>query len=285
MSPEIKPTPDDFIIKKWSELTPEIAWHMFLHEGYKGFARIAPPSMRIYKGLERALLQAIPTNPRCVSCAAPFFGVGAPLMRMMGRQRSSYNASLCADCENMAIKYHTQAEVPLTMLFADIRGSTAMAEKMAPTEFSALINRFYQVIGDILVDAKAMVDKFKGDEVSAYFVPGLVGKQHSLVAIEVGKEILKQTAAWIPVGVGIHSGPAIVGALGKEGQLNEITVLGDTANTAARLASVAKAGEIVASEVTVAQAGIDIDGLEKEDLMLKGKDNPVTVWHISLDNN
>ena len=280
----MKPEPK---ITKWSELTPEIAWHIFLNEGYEGFLSIAPRSMRVFRVVEKALLTAIPTNPRCVSCAATFSGVGAPLMRMMGRQRSSYNPSMCADCENMALRHHVQAEVPLTMLFADIRGSTTLAEKMAPAEFSALINRFYQVSSDILVNAKSMVDKFIGDEVSAYFVPGLVGKDHSRLAIEVGKEILKQTGhnsaegPWVPVGVGIHSGPAIVGALGKEGGLNDITVLGDTANTAARLASVAKAGEIVASEVTVAQAGIETHGLSKEDLMLKGKDNPVTVWHIS----
>lgn len=269
-------------ITKWSELTPEIAWHILLNEGNRGFGRIAPPSVRLFKAIEKTILTAIPTNPRCVACAAPFSGIGAPLMRALGRQRSSYNASLCADCENMAIKFHLQAEVPLTMLFADIRGSTALAEKMAPVEFSALINRFYQVSSEILVNAKAMVDKFIGDEVSAFFVPGLASRQHARVAIRVGKEILKQTAAWVPVGIGIHSGPAIVGALGKEGGLNEITVLGDTANTAARLASVAKAGEIVASEATVTQAGIETAGLAKEDLMLKGKDNPVTVWRISL---
>lgn len=256
---------------------------MMLNEGSKGFARIAPPSIRFYATLQKVLLLAIPTDPRCVSCAAPFSGVGAPLMRMIGRQRSSYNPSMCADCENMAIKYHTQAEVPLTMLFADIRGSTTLAEKMAPAEFSALINRFYQVTGDILVNSKAMVDKFIGDEVSAYFVPGLVGRDHARVGLGVGKEILRETAGWVSVGVGIHSGPAIVGALGKEDGLNDITVLGDTANTAARLASVAKAGEIIASEVTVAQAGIDTTGLSKENLTLKGKDISVTVWHLSLD--
>jgi adenylate cyclase len=243
--------------------------------------------MRIYKTIEKAVLKAIPTNPRCVACAAPFSGAGAPLMRMMGRQRSSYNPSMCADCENMAIKYHVQAEVPLTMIFADIRGSTALAERMDPAEFRRLINRFYQISADILVNAKAMVDKFIGDEFSAYFVPGLVGKSHPRIAIEVAKEILKQTGhgakagPWVPVGVGIHSGPAIVGALGIEGGLNDITVLGDTPNTASRLASHAKAGEIIASEETVRQAGIATEDLAKGELRLKGKDQPVSVWHIS----
>ena len=201
-------------------------------------------------------------------------------MRMIGRQRSSYNPSVCADCETMAIKYQTQAEVPLTMLFADIRGSTPLAEKMTPAEFGALINRFYQVCGDILVNHRAMVDKIIGDEVSAFFVPGLAGKQHARVALDAGKEILQQTAGWVPVGVGIHSGPAIVGALGKEGGLNDITVLGDTPNTAARLAAQAKAGEIIASEETVRQAGIATEGLIKGELKLKGKDQPVSVWHL-----
>jgi adenylate cyclase len=68
--------------------------------------------------------------------------------------------------------------------------------------------------------------------------------------------------------------------LGKEGGLNEITVLGDTANTAARLASLAKAGEIIASEETVSQAGIDTAGLQKDELGLKGKEQAVAVWRI-----
>ena len=281
----MKPDPKD----KPNEITPDLIWKIFLNEGGEGLARMMPASMLAAMNIEHVLLKALPSEPRCVSCYAPFSGVGAPLMRMFGRQRSSYNPSFCADCENMALKYHTQAEVPLTMLFADIRGSTTLAEKMAPADFSALITRFYQVSIDILVNSKAMVDKFIGDEVSAYFVPGLVGKGHARLALEVGKEILTQTGhntkegPWAPVGVGIHSGPAIVGALGKEGGLNDITVLGDTANTAARLASVAKAGEIIASEETVSQAGINTIGLEKESLSLKGKDNPVTVWHLSLD--
>jgi adenylate cyclase len=267
-------------VKLWKDLTPNEIWKMFLTEGEAGFARTAPLSMKLAKGLTETFFKVIPTNPRCVSCYAPFAGIGAPLMRAIGRQRSSYNPSVCADCENLALYHHAQAEVPLTMLFADIRGSTTLAEKTSPTEFSALITRFYQVTGDILVNHKAMVDKFIGDEVSAFFVPGLAGKQHARVAIRVGKEILRQTAAWVPVGVGIHSGPAIVGALGKEGGLNEITVLGDTANTAARLASLAKAGEIIASEETVSQAGIDTAGLQKDELGLKGKEQAVAVWRI-----
>ncbi len=86
--------------------------------------------------IEHALLKALPSNPRCVSCYAPFSGFGAPLMRRIGRDRSKYNHSLCADCENMALKYHVQAEVPLTMLFANIRGSTTLAEKMDPVKLA-----------------------------------------------------------------------------------------------------------------------------------------------------
>src|SRR3970040_491261 len=201
---------DEIQTRLWKDLTPNEIWKMFLTEGEEGFARTAPTSMKLVKGLTETFFKAIPTNPRCVSCYAPFAGIGAPLMRMIGRQRSSYNPSVCADCETMAIKYQTRAEVPLTMLFADIRGSTPLAEKMSPSEFSALINRFYQVSGDILVNHRAMVDKIIGDEVSAFFVPGLAGKQHARVALRAGKESLRQTAAWVPVGVGIRSGPAIV---------------------------------------------------------------------------
>ena len=82
-------------------------------------------------------------------------------MRIMGREQSRYNPRFCAQCETF--EHPGGAEVVLTMLFADVRGSTALAESMSPSEFGRLINRFYVVASDILVRSDALVDRLIGD--------------------------------------------------------------------------------------------------------------------------
>jgi adenylate cyclase len=87
---------------------------------------------------------------------------------------------------------------------------------------------------------------------------------------------------WIPVGIGIHSGQTLVGSVGAENGLTQISILGDTANTAARLASLAKTGEILISDEAAQNAEIDTKNLEKRQLDLKGKSEPVTAWVINV---
>jgi class 3 adenylate cyclase len=78
--------------------------------------------------------------------------------------------------------------------------------------------------------------------------------------------------------VGVHTGIAFVGTVTSEGGNSDIAVLGDTANTAARLASVAAAGEVVLSDVTRAAAGLEAGGMEARQLQLKGRSEPVDAW-------
>ena len=114
-----------------------------------------------------------------------------------------------------------------------MRGSTTLAEKMVPSEFSRLIDRFYRVATDILVDADAWIEKLIGDEVTGLFIPGYAGPHHARLAVEAAQAILQATGhsspegPWIPVGVGVHTGIAYVGTVGKGGGMIEITALGD----------------------------------------------------------
>jgi adenylate cyclase len=190
------------------------------------------------------------------------------------------NPHLCNVCENFANKYQGGAEIELSMMFADIRGSTSLAEKMSPTEFSRLIDRFYRVTTRVLYRANALVEKLIGDEVTGLFVPGFAGPNHADTAISAAKSILRETGhadpsgPWVPVGIGIHSGLAFVGSVSAEGGRADITALGDAVNTASRLASVANSGEIVVSDVSQTMAGLNIDGLESRNLELKGRSDP-----------
>jgi hypothetical protein len=92
----------------------------------------------------RHIFRILPHDPRCKFCNAPFQGVGGALVRaMFGKQRSELNPGFCNLCEQASREFPGGAEVEMSMLFADVRGSTALSEKMSATEFSQLINRFY----------------------------------------------------------------------------------------------------------------------------------------------
>jgi len=209
-------------------------------------------------------------------------------MRAIGRQRSSLNPSFCANCENFALKHQVKAEADLSMIFADIRGSTNLAEKLGPLEFSQLISRFFHVAAEELVNARGMVEKLIGDEVTAFFAPGIAGKDYHKKAIEAARRILLRTGhedangPWAPVGIGVHSGMTFVGAVGGKDEISQISILGDAANTAARLASAAKVGEILVSDTVATQASLDTKSLEKRSLDLKGKSEKVDVWVVRV---
>lgn len=234
-------------------------------------------------------LRRLPSNPRCRSCNAPFEGVGAPLMRAMGRGRSRRNENYCTYCEKSLLEHQGGAEIELTMLFVDVRGSTTLAEKMNATEFSQLMNRFYESAIEVLVRADAAIDKLVGDEVTALFFPGFAGKEHARRAVNAAQELLHVTGyqnpngPWIPIGVGVHTGIAWVGAIGGAGGKVDFTALGDSVNTAARLASKSASGEVLVSEAACSAANLDVNGLERRELELKGKNEVVNVrvMHVS----
>ncbi len=231
----------------------------------------------------RRFNRLLPSNPRCLMCYAPFKGMGAPIMRLFySKKPSNLNPRLCNVCDEFARTHQGGAEITLTLFFADVRGSTALAERMSPAEFSNLMNRFYKVATDVLIEADAWIDKLVGDEVIGLFIPGFVGGDHARRAIEAAQELLRSTGhtsndPWLPVGVGIHTGVAYVGAVGSSGGVTDITALGDAVNTTARLASSAAAGEILVSEAVCDAAGLGSAQFEERTLTLKGKQEPFRV--------
>lgn len=258
--------------------TVDEMWGKMLIEGNQRIRRLRP----IYSRL--------PSNPRCVNCHRPFAGVGGALLRLFQKVRKSdKNPRYCADCHGFTSRFPGGAEIELTMLFVDVRGSTPMAEKMDALEFSRLMNRFYEAAINVLVRADAFIDKLVGDEVTALFIPGFAGEDHAQKAVEAGKALLRVTGhgkeggPWIPVGVGIHTGDAWVGSIaGASGEATDFTALGDNVNIAARLASNAGAGEVVLSETTFQAAQIEVEKLKSRELMLKGKSQPVRVRVLRL---
>lgn len=243
------------------------------------------PSEWYEKRLLRPLVKLLPKDPRCKVCNYPFKGIGGALVRaFLGVAPSKLNPHLCNVCERAAKSFPGGTEMEVSVLFADVRGSTGLAEGMSPAEFSRLIDRFYQTTTRVLFHKNALVEKLIGDEVTGFFVPGFAGKNYARVAVEAGEEILRATGhggpaePWLPVGVGVHHGIAFVGSVTAEGGAADITVLGDTANVAARLTSLAAAGEVLLSEAARDAAGLDPGGMEFRKMNLKGRTDSLDVW-------
>jgi Adenylate cyclase, family 3 (some proteins contain HAMP domain) len=179
------------------------------------------------------------------------------------------------------------AEVPLSLLFADIRGSTGLGERLRPAEFSALLGGFYRVAADAIVASDGVVDKFVGDEAIGLFIPGFSGSDHAAKAIQAGRAILEAAGKSdaspngpIPVGAGVHTGIAYVGTLGSSEQISDFTALGDAVNTTARLASVAAAGELLVSVAAGDLAALDTSGLERRTVEVRGRESDLEVYSL-----
>ncbi len=220
----------------------------------------------------------LPNDPRCKICNTPFRGAGGVLMRFMGRGQSNLNPHFCNVCEEMAKKYPGGAEVEMSMLFADVRGSTALSEQMTPSEFQKLINRFFIETTKVIGEEYGLVEKLAGDAVAAFWGAGFAGKDYVARTIRTAQKIQKSMAGQkIPVGVGVHAGVAYFGAMGSAEGVVNISAIGEEVNMAARLASKASAGEIILSEAALEQAHIDGNELESRKLELKGISGPIMV--------
>jgi adenylate cyclase len=230
----------------------------------------------------RKLVGWIPAGPRCKLCLAPLRPPGSVLLKPMGFGQSKLNRRLCRSCFRSIEKHPGGAEVEISLLFADVRGSTGLAERMTPHEFSSLIARFYGTAARVVDHRNGLVDKFVGDEVVALFIPGFAGEDHAAKALDAARELMRETgndggAPWIPVGAAVHTGMPYVGRVG-EGDACDFTAVGDPVNTTARLASSAGAGEILVSAAAVEAARLDTAGLERRTLELRGREESAEVW-------
>ena len=167
----------------------------------------------------------------------------------------------------------------LSVLFADIRGSTRLGERLGPTEFAALLNDFYQVATSVLAPNKAIIDKMIGDEVMALFVP-LAGPDYRRKSVESAVQIMNAIyeREWLvgslEVGIGVHAGTAYVGRVG-ETDAQDFTALGDTVNVAARLQAEARGGEIALSEDLYSLASDILPSAKKKRLIVRGREQPI----------
>jgi adenylate cyclase len=267
------------------ELTPQEEWAAFLGGTH--------PHLQ-----DKSPLRFIPSSPRCRLCSAPFGRPGAFVFRRYGYTPWEKNPTICGRCfkgfDALAKMCPTAgeggeingAEVEISMLFADVRGSSKLARQMPTWDFSRLMNRFYNASKEVLVEGDAIIEKFVGDEVVALFVPLMTGPDHARRAVEAAEALLRATGhadgqqPWVPLGAGVHTGVAFVGIVGTKAS-SDFTALGDPVNIAAHLASQAAAGEILVTDATARAAAMTHDGLERRYVSLKGHPVDALVLRVS----
>jgi adenylate cyclase len=231
----------------------------------------------------RRLFSLMPSPWRCKFCNAPFRGPYAGTMKRIGYTPSSKNPHICARCIERAPE--GGAIVPVTILFADVRGYTSLCERMTPAEVSEFVNRFYQTSAAALLAQEGLLGQIAGDEVEGLFVPGLAGAHYRKKAVEAARSLVRvvrygdSPAGTLEVGIGIASGEEFVGNVAGGG-FKDFAAVGDVTNTAARLTSAAADGQIVVDDETYRDVERAYPDARQERLALKGKQDPVDAYWI-----
>jgi adenylate cyclase len=260
-----------------SETTDDLDRNVFWQKMLSG----EHPALRRGRKVLRALSPT--AGDRCRLCCVGFDGFTAPALRLAGFRPWRRNPHFCEQCEAVLAKERGGAEIEIAMLYADVRGSTQLAARMSPTEFAALMQRFFRVATEVFTKTDAVVDKMVGDEVIGLYLPGFTGADYRQRVVRAGLGLLRATGhddpagPWLSIGVGVHAGKTFVGSIGVEDGNYQLAALGDPMNFCARLVASAKAGEMVMSEAV----WNDVSGstsAEPRSLELKGYAEPVEAW-------
>ncbi len=179
----------------------------------------------------------------------------------------------------------------LSVLYADIRGSTGLAERTDPELLVGFINDYLSRMTEVILSHEGTLDKFVGDEVMALFGAPFPQPDHALRAVRVGLEMQEahqgvmetwraQGVEAAPIGIGIATGEMIVGEMGSA-QRSDYTVIGRAANLGARICAVAKAGQVLISQTTYDLERERVEATPITDLDLKGLSHDVTAYHVT----
>ncbi len=241
--------------------------------------------MAIGQRLGRRAFSLVPSHRRCKFCNAPFRGLYAGIFTMLGYTPSRKNPSICERCIERAPE--GGALVPVSVLFADVRGYTSLAEQLSSVETTGLLHRFYGAASSALLAHDAILGQIAGDEVMAIFVPGLAGSHFAQQAVEAAGALLRGIGygtpggSWLEVGVGICTGEEYVGNVGGGG-FKDFTAIGDVTNTAARLQASAAGGEVLMCAATYETVSRTYPLAEPGLLQLKGKQSSVQSYRIRI---
>jgi adenylate cyclase len=231
-------------------------------------------------------------------CAAPFGPPGSWLIGLRGRRRWEKNPDYCNMCFDVLNRFHGGAELEASFLFADVRGSTTLAEGMTPSEFRRLLNRFYESATRILIANDGIVDKFVGDSIVAFWGPPFVTSgDHAILACRTAHAQLvaldklrgelpditglRRDAPTVDLCIGISTGEVVVGNIGSE-NTRSYTVVGDSVNVAARLerANRVYGTQILINESTAQAIASHFETREIDTISVKGKTETTRIFEL-----
>lgn len=235
--------------------------------------------------LGRRLFALFPGRPRCKFCNAPYGGPVTLPFRVLGYRPSQKTPHVCARCLEWAPE--GGAVVPLTILFADVRGYTSLTESLPRDIVPALLNRFYDVASRVLLRHEAVLGQIAGDQVMGLFVPGLSGGDYPRKAVAAAAALIEAVGyrasggPWLEIAVGISTGEEFCGNVGGGG-FKDFTAVGEITNTAARLTARANAGEAIVDAATRAGAP-EFSFLSGDVVTLAGRSAPVQTYRLAFD--
>jgi len=182
-------------------------------------------------------------------------------------------------------------ELTIAVLFADLRGFTRLAERKLPYDVVFILNRYFEAVGGAITDAGGIVNQFTGDGVMALFgVDGGGPAEGSRQAVraaaamvarvqELSRALADDLDTALRLGIGIHTGPTVVGQMGYA-STTYLTAVGDTVHVAARLEALTKeyACEMVLSEEVAVQAGLDVSDHARHELTVRNREAPLAIF-------
>lgn len=178
----------------------------------------------------------------------------------------------------------------LTVLFVDIRGFTPLSERAKPEEVVGILNEYLDLAATCIFRYGGTLDKFIGDAAMAIYNAPLPLDNHALKAVETAwamkeasaelqRKLQDKFGLTVSFGIGIHSGPAVFGNIGSKTRM-DYTAIGDTVNTAARLESISKPGQIVISEAVYESVKDKVQAASLGEVKVKGKEQGITIYEL-----
>jgi adenylate cyclase len=178
----------------------------------------------------------------------------------------------------------------VTILISDIRGFTSMSEKREPAEIVQMLNEYFERMVDVLFRHQGTLDKYVGDEIMALFGAPVEMPDATVQAVrcaldmqralsDFNRERITEGSEPIKIGIGINTGQVITGAIGSSRTL-QYTAIGDAVNTASRLCSIAKAGEIILSENSMNRVTDAVESIALPPVRVKGKEQELKVYSV-----
>ncbi|MBB5192969.1 adenylate cyclase [Silvimonas terrae] len=210
-------------------------------------------------------------------------------MQMFGRFLDPRVASALVDSGDTSASMQPQTR-NITVLFSDIRGFTTLSESRPPEYIVTLLNQYFTRQVEVVFKHGGTLDKFIGDCIMAFWGAPADDPDHARHAVAAALEMAKELEAFrqsltdldVPfdVGIGIHTGPAVVGFIGAPSRL-DYTVIGDTVNLASRIEGQTKGiARVLVSEATRAACGThgEFDFVDHGSHQVKGRDQPVQLY-------